>query len=175
MARALRLLAQREHSRAELERKLLARTARDASGTDESGDHQLPDALRDQVTQVLDDLQRGGWLNDSRAAEALVQARAQRYGARRLGQLLRDRSFDAELISRSLEAAKASELERARAVWARRFGHPPADAREQARQMRFLLGRGFDAATAAHVVRHAGATDEEPPGAPTPQPRHAAR
>jgi regulatory protein len=30
-------------------------------------------------------------------------------------------------------------------VWRRKFGQPPANAQERARQMRFLHGRGFPA------------------------------
>jgi regulatory protein len=35
------------------------------------------------------------------------------------------------------------ELERAREIWARKFASPPADAREWARQARFIQSRGF--------------------------------
>ena len=38
---------------------------------------------------------------------------------------------------------KETELETARAVWMKKFGVVPANARDKARQMRFLQGRGF--------------------------------
>ena len=170
MARALRLLAQRDHSRAELERKLSAHRVLGRARSDgleaDSADDLLP-ASRDEVTRVLDELQRTGWLNDERAAEALVRARSARYGPRRLEQVLRQRSFGAELIARSVASTRASELERAREVWVRRFGQAPGDARERARQMRFLIGRGFDSQTAAEVVR-GGSVDDN--GAATAEP-----
>ena len=44
---------------------------------------------------------------------------------------------------------RATELERARAVWQKKFGAPAADTAARARQARFLAARGF----AADVVR----------------------
>jgi regulatory protein len=37
---------------------------------------------------------------------------------------------------------QATELQRATAVWAKRFGHLPGDLRERGRQARFLERRG---------------------------------
>jgi regulatory protein len=54
---------------------------------------------------------------------------------------------------------RSSELDRARAVWQGRFGAVPADARERARQMRFLAGRGFSAEVIRSVV--AGPSDAD--------------
>jgi regulatory protein len=50
------------------------------------------------------------------------------------------------------DALAATEAERARAVWSRRFGAPSTDPRERARQARFLLARGFDAETVRRLV-----------------------
>jgi len=49
----------------------------------------------------------------------------------------------AAAIARATGDARASEVARARDAWRRRFGAPPADALEKAKQMRFLRGRGF--------------------------------
>jgi regulatory protein len=53
--------------------------------------------------------------------------------------------------------ARATELERATAVWQRRFGSPAAEPAERARQMRFLAGRGFEGDVIRRVV--AGSDD----------------
>ena len=50
---------------------------------------------------------------------------------------------DSETISESLEQA-GDEFERARTLWQRKFGKPPADRRERDRQVRYLASRGFD-------------------------------
>jgi regulatory protein len=119
------------------------------------------------VRRVLDDLQQQGLLNDSRAAEALVQAKAPRYGHRRLAQMLQQRSLGVELVAANLQQIRHTELERAREVWRRRFGQPPADLRERARQHRFLAARGFDGSVIDRVIKdaiqQAGAGDRTEP------------
>jgi len=145
--RALRYLAQREHSRAELERKL-ARHADD-----------LPEAsARAQIATALDDLAAKGLLSDARTAEAVFTAQGRRFGARRLKQTLQAKGLAPELVAQTLQQAKATELDRAREVWRRRFGAPAEDAAARARQMRFLAGRGFDGEVIRRVVQ---ATDDE--------------
>ena len=140
--RALRYLAQREHSRAELEFKL-ARTVQDS-----------PEAsAQDQIASALDDLAAKGLLSDSRAAEAVLNGQGQRYGSRRLKQTLQSKGLDPALVVATLQKARGTELERALAVWRRRFGKPPADRAERARQMRFLAGRGFDGDVIRRVLQ----------------------
>lgn len=112
--------------------------------------------------QVLDELEQQGLLSDARATDAVVHARAPRFGTRRLRQALQARALPAELIEAALHGTRDTELARATEVWRRRFGVPPADARERARQMRFLLGRGFEAAVAHRVIsRSPGAADDD--------------
>lgn len=142
----MRLLARREHGRAELEAKLLARLAR-----------RVPGLTRADLQATLDDLERAGLISDTRAAESLLHAKAPRYGVRRLRQALQARALPAELIAQTLQGARPSEFERACAVWQRRFGEPPADARAYAQQMRFLLARGFEPELAQRVIRAAPA------------------
>jgi regulatory protein len=56
-------------------------------------------------------------------------------------------------------ALRGSEVERARAVWRKKFGAPPADAAARAKQMRFLASRGFTGDTIQKVV--SGGEDDE--------------
>jgi regulatory protein len=62
----------------------------------------------------------------------------------------------ADAIARATGGARATEVARARDAWRRRFGAPPADALEKARQMRFLRGRGFSFEAIRQVVDGAG-------------------
>jgi len=48
---------------------------------------------------------------------------------------------------------RATELERAREVWRKKFGHTATDANERAKQMRFLLTRGFASEAVRRVVQ----------------------
>ena len=57
--------------------------------------------------------------------------------------------------------APRDELADATALWARRFGIPPADDREKARHVRFLVSRGYSASVAYKVLRAAGARTDE--------------
>ena len=139
--RALRWLAQREHSRAELERKL----ARHALDTDDA-------SAEAQIARALDELQAAGLLSDARTAESVLAGQGRRYGSRRLKQTLQGKGLAPALVSATLQQARTTELERAREVWRKRFGEPPADAAARARQMRFMAARGFDGDVIRRVV-----------------------
>jgi len=162
--RALRLLAQRDYPRAELERKLLtfcARQARAAADDDFSSDEEESlIASRAAIGALLDQLAARGLISDTRYAENRVRSRAARYGNARLEQELRQRGVDAEVRADAL-AGCDSEMERASTLWRRRFGSAPGDAGERARQMRSLAARGFSGDTVRRVLAAAaeGADD----------------
>jgi regulatory protein len=150
-ARALQWLAQREHSRIELRRKLL-RAARLRDEADTDAPH--PAA---EVDALLDWLVADRHLSEARFVESRVHAREARFGTRRIAQELKQHG--ACLDAAAAERLRATELERARALWTRRFGpEPTADAATRAKQMRFLAGRGFATDVIRRVVR---ANDED--------------
>jgi regulatory protein len=122
----MRFLARREHSRAELRRKLAASAAEG-----------------DDLEVLLDDLARRGWLSDERYAEQSIRAHARRFGPLKLAQQLRARGVDEEAIAAGFRAAGADGASSLEAVWRRRFDGPPASERQKAHQVRFLQGRGF--------------------------------
>lgn len=137
--RALKYLAAREHSRAELLRKLAPHAEEPA-----------------EVERVLDELEARGLLSAERFVESLLHRRAARLGTARLRQELQQHKLPADAVAQAVEALRGTELERARAVWQRRFGgEPAADAAERARQMRFLTARGFSSEVIRRVVRGA--------------------
>ena len=133
--RALRLLAAREHSRAELEKKLLAHE--EAPG---------------ELAQALDELQAKGFINEQRVVDSLIHRRAARLGTGRLRQELQAKGVSAEAMADAVQALRSTEVERAREVWRKKFGEPAADAAGRARQMRFLASRGFGAEAIRRVV-----------------------
>ncbi|WP_334135125.1 recombination regulator RecX [Tepidimonas sp.] len=139
-ARALRLLAQRDYTRAELAQRLASHA---------------PDAAALQA--VLNECVARGWLDEQRAVDSLLRRRAERWGAQRVQAELRARGVDAETLRAVRQRLDASELERALALWQQRFGRSPTDARERARQLRFLVARGFAADVARRVVPPASA------------------
>ncbi|TAN86482.1 MAG: recombination regulator RecX [Gallionella sp.] len=133
-ARALQYLARREYSRAELRGKLLPYTQ-----ADEDFEQLQPVDL----DALLDDLTARGWLSDARAATQLLHAKRSRFGTQRITHELRQKGIPEELIGAALPALKESELDAAREVWRKKFGTLPQDAKEKARQVRFLQSRGF--------------------------------
>lgn len=140
-ARALRLLAQREHSRGELEAKL-ARHVQEG----------------ENLAAVLDELQARDFINAERVAESVVHRRAARFGARRVAQELRSKGLQEDLVRATAAQLAGTELERALAVWRQRFGSAPpaATPQERGRQMRFLAARGFAADVVRRVVQNGG-------------------
>ncbi|MGB7540944.1 MAG: recombination regulator RecX [Burkholderiales bacterium] len=124
--RAIRLLARREHSRAELARKLKA--------------HAQPG---DDLDALLDDLSRRKLLSDERYAESRSHALSRKFGAARIAHELRAKGVSDELAGQAEKAARATEVERARTVWRRKFQAGPKTREERAQQMRFLQSRGF--------------------------------
>ena len=122
-ARALRFLARREHSRNELERKL------------------APHAASSEILQgVLGELEGRKLLSNHRFAEGRTRVLARKYGAAKIRQDLKARGVDDETIAR---LAPGDELERARAILARKYREPAATLEEKAKRSRFLQSRGF--------------------------------
>jgi regulatory protein len=166
-ARALQWLAQREHSRVELRRKLMRWARQQAADAASNADASV-DAARDldpvdpaaAVDGLLDWLAANRYLSDARFVESRVNARAARYGNLRIRQELGQHG--AAIDPATAERLKGSEMARAQALWARRYGATPAqDANERARQMRFLAGRGFSADVIRRVVRGAEIDSDE--------------
>lgn len=140
--RALRLLASREHSRAELERKL-----------------QAHETAPGELAQALDELQAKGFINEARVVQSVVHRRAERLGTQRVRAELNAKGLPAELVAEALDGLRATEEARAREVWRRKFGKPASDPQERARQMRFLAARGFSADAIRRVVAGTGEDD----------------
>lgn len=135
--RALRLLARREHARAELARKLSPH----ANSAEELG-------------ALLDDLVARHLLSDERYVETRMHARSERLGNARLASELRNQGISTALTSAAL-ATCAPELTRARRVWQLKYGSKPGTtgAAEHARQVRFLMSRGFPGEVIRRVLR----------------------
>jgi len=135
--RALRLLSQREHSRAELERKL-------AKYEEQPG----------ELSRALDELTAKDFISEARVVQSVLHQRAARQGAARVRQELLHKGIAPEAVAEAVASLQGSELDRAREVWRRRFDALPQDATERAKQTRFLLARGFSSAVVSKVLRY---------------------
>ena len=133
--RALRYLAAREHSRMELERKLKPHTT-----------------SAEELVQVLDELAAKDFISEARVVESVINRRSAKFGAGRIKHELLGKGLDAELVLEAVSGLKATEVERAREIWCRKFGGPAPDAAGRAKQMRFLAARGFSGDAIRKVV-----------------------
>lgn len=139
------MLARREYGRAELRARLVARGV-----------------TAEQVDAALDELARRGLLSDARFAEALVAQKAGRWGRRAIAHELKEKGVEAQAAEAALATlGERDEVEEALAVWRRRYDTPPADRREKARQVRFLVARGYPLSVAFAVLKRAGAAPME--------------
>mgnify|MGYP006167945197 FL=1 len=134
--RALRLLSQREHSRAELERKLAPH-----------------EEVPGELAKALDELQARDFINDGRAVDSLVNRRSAKLGSTRIKQELAAKGLSGEAVTEAMAGLKETECSRATEVWRKKFGHTPQDPQDRAKQMRFLLTRGFNADVVRRVVQ----------------------
>ncbi|QLF94994.1 recombination regulator RecX [Pseudomonas sp. ABC1] len=124
---AMDLLARREHGRVELVRKLRQRGADD-----------------DLIEQALDRLAEEGLLSESRYLESFIRSRAiAGYGPLRIREELAQRGLPRADIEVALSCSGFDWAERLRQVWERKFSGLPGDARERAKQGRFLAYRGY--------------------------------
>src|ERR1035437_3171846 len=98
--RALRLLSGREHSRAELERKL--QRFEEEPGT---------------LASALDELQAKGFISEQRVVESVVNRRSAKLGTQRIRQELQAKGLDPHLVSEAVDTLRSTELARAQAVW----------------------------------------------------------
>jgi regulatory protein len=131
-ARALRHLVRREHSRAELARKLAPHAESAAA-----------------LEQVLDALVEKKSQSDLRYAEERARVLSRKYGPARIRHELRAKGI-AKAIVESIRAD--GELERAREILNRRYRAPAATREERAKRARFLQGRGFSSDVIVRLV-----------------------
>lgn len=132
-ARALRHLARREHSRAELSRKLAPHA--------ESAEALL---------FLLDELEKHKQLSDERYAEVRSHWMARKYGAAKIRQDLKAKGVADAVAAR---VSSDGELERAKAILARKYRDDASTREEKARRMRFLQSRGFSFDTIRSALR----------------------
>lgn len=140
--RAMRYLARREHSRAELRAKLLPQVQE-----------------HDDIEAVLDELEKRNFLSDARAAEMLVGARRGRFGTQRIAHELREKGIAENLIDAAIPHLKETEFDAARDVWQKKFGAFPKDRKEKAKQVRFLQSRGFQMEAIIKLLKNIGEND----------------
>lgn len=134
-ARALRLLMRRDHGREELVRQLTKHAQSPA-----------------ELEALLDELIRRKLLSEDRVAESRANTLSRKFGVSRIRNDLRAKGISDETIERVAAEAQATELERAKEIWQKKFREPGTTQAERAKQMRFLAARGFSSDTIRKVL-----------------------
>jgi regulatory protein len=142
--KAMRLLARRDYP------SKLLRNRLGEAGVD-------PSAVDEAVT----DLQDARYVNDERYVDSAVAGRASRgQGPVRIALELVRQGCPKELVEAAVRRDDPDWTQRATALRLRRFGREKAtDAKERARQVRFLLQRGFTSAQVRSALAAAGDDD----------------
>jgi regulatory protein len=132
-ARALRYLARREHSRAELQRKL------------------LPFAESQQLLEgLLSELEGRKLLSNHRFAEMRAHVLSRKYGAAKIRQDLKAKGVPEDIVD---SVSAEGELERAAAILQRKYRSVASTREEKAKRVRFLQGRGFSSDVIYRLIR----------------------
>jgi regulatory protein len=136
LGRAIRFLSYRDHSEYELIKKI-----RPYAESDE------------QLQEVLNKLKDKDFLSNTRFAESLVSKKSKTLGSVRLVQEMKQHQLDSQIIQKHLHDLKQSEMERAFDVWQKKFGTIATEPKDIAKQIRFLVSRGFDHELVYRIVR----------------------
>jgi len=135
MGRALRYLSRREHSQQELRKKL------------------LPFAESEQeLADLLLKLEKQGWLSNERFAEGLARRKSDRYGSLKIVDELKQNGVELETVDRLKAQLKQTDAQRAWNLWDRKFGAPAEDQKNKAKQMRYLVSKGFPLEVVSKIV-----------------------
>jgi regulatory protein len=145
MDRALAFLAMREHTRKELEQKLM-RPAR------------VP-VSQDEVTRVLDELATKGFQSDARAVHSLVTSQGGKAGTRKLKHTLQQRGAPSGDIEQALR--DHNDYEACLSAWTKKFGAAAEDMKAKQKQLRFLAARGFEMDSIRKVMDRAGSSIDD--------------
>ena len=132
-ARALRHLVRREHSRAELARKLAPHA-------------ESPEALESLLDQLLAKKQ----LSDERFAEGRARTLSRKYGAAHIRHDLKSKGVSEQIIN---SFSPADEPQRAAAILQRKYREPATTREERAKRARFLQARGFSMEVISRLLR----------------------
>jgi len=139
--RALRLLSNREHSKLELANKLKQHAQSE-----------------EELSQVLEWLQVKGFINEQRVLESVVYRRAPKLGYARVARELQEKGLAASAVALAVKELKQTEAERAKTVWLKKFKRPALTVADKAKQMRFLMSRGFAPSTVIQIVNESALT-----------------
>lgn len=149
-AKAIALLAIREHGTRELRQKLLQKFAQEPVFGDfaNNAEKNSTGRVSELVDEVLAYCQEQNWQSDARYVEQAVASMMHKgQGPLKIRQKLQQACRDGGAIEAGLDIGQADWLEVMREALIKKYGdvHNPVSRNEQAKRMRFLQSRGFPA------------------------------
>ncbi len=129
--RALYYLGKREYSRKELHEKI----------TPFSESLEL---TRQQVNQILTELESKDWLSDRRYADQFIFSKKRKFGLKKMEYELKMHGVNEIIIHNALNEIKSEEYNLAKNIWEKKFRKLPENPEERLKQMRFLQSRGIN-------------------------------
>jgi regulatory protein len=91
----------------------------------------------------------------------VVRQKSGGYSKRAIGASLKASGVEGGAVSEALAGVEVDDVDAMAALWRRRFGTPPENDKEKARQVRFLQSRGFSLSAIFKLLKN-------PPGEDTP-------
>ena len=137
--RALYYLGKREYSRKELHEKI----------TPFSESLEL---TRQQVNQILTELESKDWLSDRRFADQFIFSKKRKFGLKKMEYELKMRGVNEIIINNALNEIKSEEDNLAKNIWEKKFRKLPENPEERLKQMRFLQSRGINSALIHQIL-----------------------
>jgi len=96
-----------------------------------------------QVKLVIDGLVSQGYLSEERFVKSYLNSKSNKFGPRKIRYDLLQKQVDESLINQAIQTLYPDEYKAAHQVWLRKYGARAVEASERAKQIRFLLSRGF--------------------------------
>lgn len=147
ISRAMRLLSQRDHSDAEMRRKLAAHSfvALVQFETIEQSGAAAVISSPLVIEHVIAYCYQNNWLDDGRFSTHFIASRVRKgYGSQRIRMELMQRGVEKQVIQAALVACEIDWCEHARQIAQRKFGDPlPLEWTDKVKVQRYLLSRGF--------------------------------
>jgi regulatory protein len=137
--RALYYLGKREYSREELHKKITPFS-------------ESLEITRQQVNQILTELESKDWLSDRRFADQFVFSKKRKFGLKKMGYELKMHGVDEIIIHNALNEIKSEEYNLAKNIWEKKFRKLPENHEERLKQMRFLQSRGINSALIHQIL-----------------------
>lgn len=145
--RALHILTLRDHSEAELRRKLATPpVARQRFNQRQgSGAQDTPAVTDAEIATVIDYCQQNDWLDDGRFALRYVTSRSKKgYGEQKIRMELLQKGVSRDIIDHAFSEVGIDRPAQAQEIAWKKFGQPLSpDRDEKIKVQRYLLSRGF--------------------------------